>query len=188
MNTDTEDASPSYSGNKFTLEVAVGRANFSAAGESADVLKAFEQFQSLLRVPSATDVSGDGTEEEVRTATTSASAPPPAAETATGAGTDEVERVPLPVFLDSKQLPRGNAVIALAIAVWAKKFDGANEIDADTAKSYWRNSGRKIPANINRDLGSAASEGWLERLAAARGTYSVTSFGEKYFNGLPESV
>lgn len=188
MNTDTKDASPSYSTNKFTLEVAIGRASFSAVGESADVLGAFEQFQSLLRVPSIAEPSGDGIEEEVPAATSSASTTPATTETLTSAEPEEVERVPLPVFLDSKQLPRGNAVIALGIAVWAKKFDGTNEIDLETAKGYWRNSGRKIPSNLSRDLGSAASEGWLERLASGRGMFSVTSFGEKYFNGLPEAA
>jgi hypothetical protein len=57
---------------------------------------------------------------------------------------------------------------------------------ADSLKAHWRMSKRRVPGNIARDMGTAASEGWLERLDA-KGQYSVTSYGESHFDGLPKS-
>lgn len=164
----------------LTLDVSVGRSSFSASGLSTHVLEAFSDFQNLIRTPMPPDLVRQGDEPEpawkedqrddARSTTNQLSDAP-----------DPGMRVPLRVFLDAKELPRGNAAVALGIAVWAKRYDNASAIDADTAKVYWRDSGRKIPANIGRDLGTAASEGWLERLAT-RGQFSVTSYGEKHFD------
>jgi len=54
-------------------------------------------------------------------------------------------------------------------------------------KALWRDSKKKVPTNISRDLGSAATEGWLERLATGAGSYGLTSYGEAHFDGLPEA-
>lgn len=165
----------------LTLDVSVGHASFSASGVSADVLKAFGDFQSLL----ASGIEAQQPEDiEDR--------PRPDEQGSGGnkAANEEVEgvvplteKVPLRIFLDSKKLPRGNTVLALGIALWAKRYVGVNEIDAESAKVYWRDSGRRIPANISRDLGAAATEGWLERLPT-KGQFSATSYGERHFDGI----
>lgn len=167
--------------NGFTLDVAIGRATFSSSGDSVDVLKAFADFQELIKKPTADLEAPDTHEGE---AIDDAGGGTGSSGTVdNGSGAMSKEKVPLRVFLDSKKLPRGNAIIGLAIAIWAKRYANVNEIDVDSAKAYWRDSGRKIPANISRDLGSAATEGWLERLPT-KGQFSATSYGEKHFDEL----
>ena len=142
----------------FTLDVTLGQASFSASGTSEDVLNAFSDFQDLLSAPklkSVVDVP-NGTDEGKHTSALAPAAPPLHPDSKT-------EKIPLRVFLDSKVLQRGNAVIALGIAIWAKRFNDTGEVDAEIMKQHWRMSGKKIPTNIPRDLNTAASEGWLER-------------------------
>lgn len=159
------------------LDVSVGAYSFSAHGRAEMVLDAFGQFQTIISDPAVSAPSSTPRAEE------------PSGESH-DADQDEDrekagdERVPLPVFLKSKILPRGNHVVALGIAVWAKRHSGVDELDVDTAKGYWRDSGRKVPANVSRDLGTAASEGWLERLTNPRGSFRLTGFGETYFDEL----
>ena len=164
----------------FTLDVAVGQANFSASGESDDVLRAFEDFQELIKRPVELQFPEDnkGTTEVGR----DEERPTTVSEVEQANALTE-EKVPLRVFLDSKKLPRGNAIIGLGITIWAKRYENVQEIDVDIVKTYWRDSGRKIPANISRDLGTAATEGWLERLPT-KGQFSATSYGEKHFDEL----
>lgn len=169
----------------LTLDVSIGRANFSASGESGDVLKAFEDFQALIKGPLHIQLSEERDVDPEKDDNGGNGGNDGGG--GNGAGTEgtspQVDKVPLRVFLDSKKLPRGNAILALGIAIWAKRYAEVNEIDVDSAKSYWRDSGRKIPANISRDLGSAATEGWLERLPT-KGQFSATSYGEKHFDEL----
>lgn len=169
--------------NTFTLDVTIGRASFSAAGDSAEVLKAFGDFQELIKKPAEIQLPDGIADDDADQGNSHGNG---GGSTATATETNAKgaeEKVPLRVFLDSKKLPRGNSVIGLGIAIWAKRYANVNEIDADSAKSYWRDSGRKIPSNINRDLGSAATEGWLERLPT-KGQFSATSYGEKFFDDL----
>ena len=149
------------------------------------MLDAFGQFQEML--PALSAAAADPEPSNLGAAASGdadAQDPDNASDVPDAAATDQ-DQPPLPVFLKSKAVPRGNPVIALGIAVWAKRYQGVNEIDAETAKGYWRDSGRKIPANINRDLGNAASSGWLERLPGNKGQFRVTSFGEGHFDELP---
>jgi hypothetical protein len=160
----------------FNLDVTLGQASFSASGSSQDVLNAFSDFQELVAGAPLRSVNGLPSPDEMENATRGSLLPasPP------DHGADsQMEKVPLRVFLDSKVLPRGNSVIALGIAMWAKRYDDTAEVDAETMKQHWRMSGRKIPTNIPRDLNTAASEGWLER--RGKGSFSVTSYGEKRF-------
>jgi len=173
----------SNTSSEFSLDVTLGGASFSAAGGTEDVLRAFSEFQELLtrRKESPADDDEEAGDEVADPAGGGATADSVGKGEANG-----LTMVPLRVFLDSKKLPRGNAIIGLGIAIWAKRYDAVAGIDADIAKAYWRDSGRKIPANISRDLGSAASEGWLERLPT-RGLFSATSYGEKHFDSLEAS-
>ena len=161
----------------FSLDVTLGQASFSASGSSQDVLTAFADFQELIAVPPLR--SADGFNDKGDNPDSQELLPP----TPPRSGDEErEEKVPLRVFLDSKVLPRGNSVIALGLATWAKRYDDTQQVDAETMKQLWRVSGKKIPTNIPRDLNTAASEGWLER--RGKGSFSVTSYGEKHFDNL----
>jgi hypothetical protein len=170
----------------LALTVELGKARFHAEGKGALVLDAFQNFRDFYgdhAQVGAADASG--AEEDVLQdgdGSTGTAAATPAEKKRTPPSGDAV---PLSVFLDSKKLPRGNAAIALGIAVWAKRYRSEETVDADTMKAHWRISKRKVPANIGRDLGTAASEGWLERLPAL-GKYSVTGYGEKAFDDFSE--
>ncbi|MBP1137337.1 hypothetical protein JOE31_003569 [Arthrobacter sp. PvP023] len=165
----------------FNLDVTLGQASFSASGSSEDVLNAFADFQELIASPplqnigSSSDGASRASDDELLPIV------PPLQ-----GGDAEDERVPLRVFLDAKVLPRGNSVIALGIATWAKRYDNTYEVDAETMKQLWRISGKKIPTNIPRDLNTAASEGWLER--RGKGSFSVTSYGEKHFDNFDSTT
>lgn len=170
-----------HEGKSLSLNVTLGRATFKARGDAAAVLGAFGSFQEFYAAQDATvdegepveEFSGDGSAQQETTL--------PSAERNAG------DSVPLSVFLAKKKLPRGNAIIALGIAVWARRYKGEEVFTADTMKAFWRDSKKKVPSNIPRDLGSAASEGWLERLATGAGNYGLTSYGEAHFDALPEA-
>lgn len=161
----------------FSLDVTLGHASFSASGSSQDVFTAFSDFQELIAVPSQTPPNGfDDKGNNADSQDHLPAAPPRSGDE------EQQEKVPLRVFLDSKELPRGNSVIALGLATWAKRYDDTQQVDAEIMKQLWRVSGKKIPTNIPRDLNTAASEGWLER--RGKGSFSVTSYGEKHFDNL----
>lgn len=170
----------------LALTVELGKARFRAEGAGSLVLDAFRHFRDFYgehTPPGAAEATGS--EEEARPdggGSTDQTVETPAEPKRTPASG---HLIPLSVFLDGKKLPRGNATIALGIAVWAKRYRSEDTVDAETVKAHWRISKRKVPANIGRDLGSAASEGWLERLPGL-GKYSVTGYGEKAFDDFPE--
>lgn len=170
----------------LALTVELGKARFHAEGTGSLVLDAFQNFRAFYSEDAplgAAEVSGFREEVEADGGGSTDQAAETRAETKrTPAAGDSV---PLSVFLDGKKLPRGNAAIALGIAVWAKRHRSEDTVDAETMKAHWRISKRKVPANVGRDLGTAASEGWLERLPAL-GKYSVTGYGEKAFDDFPE--
>jgi hypothetical protein len=161
----------------FSLDVTLGQASFSASGSSQDVLTAFADFQELIAAPSQT--SQDGFNDNGSNANGREQFP---LVHPLSSDEEQEEKVPLRVFLDSKVLPRGNSVIALGLATWAKRYNDTDQVDAETMKQLWRVSGKKIPTNIPRDLNTAASEGWLER--RGKGSFSVTSYGERHFDNL----
>jgi hypothetical protein len=172
----TTDSSEKALGDvELSVDVQHGSASFSARGSGSLVLKAFKEFRDFLATTEELSTGRSSQELQVP-----ADPSPPTPEKATSGS------VPLSVFLDQHKMPRGNAIVALGIAVWAKRYKSEDEITADIAKGHWRNSKRKVPANINRDLGVAASEGWLERLPSGQGKYAVTSYGEAHFDGLPK--
>jgi hypothetical protein len=107
-----------------------------------------------------------------------ASAPRPAAPGAEEPSASSSKApLPLPVFLKAHPV-RTNPQAVVAMAVWARRYRGAEQFDANSLLAVWRDSGRKLPGNLGRDIGAAAKEGWLERLE--RGNYSVTSYGERF--------
>jgi hypothetical protein len=177
---------------RLRLEVRVGSALFQAHGDGPVVLEAFAAFRDFYEGSALADESsadrGEGAkpDAEGQAAESSVNGTTSKDDKALDAGATGTS-VPLPVFLGGKKLPRGNHAIALGIAVWAKRYKDEQVITPDSVKAHWRNSGRKIPANIPRDLGSAASEGWLERLAGTTGNYSLTTYGETQFDGFPAS-
>lgn len=174
-------ANDAHEGHTLSLRINFGRASFKANGDAAAVLGAFDAFQAFhaAQPPSADESQPDKTNHEPPSSSSPEQAQPEPTSSASGL-------VPLSVFLSQKQLPRGNAIIALGIAVWAKRYKGEDVFTADTMKAFWRDSKKKVPANIARDLGTAASEGWLERLTTGAGNYGLTSYGESHFDGLPE--
>lgn len=184
--TAVEPHSASSDGRTLRLEVSLGSASFTAEGHGASVLQAFAAFREFYETNQAyippLDLPGSIEPTTDETAAGRSDAPPESLSRGASNGP-----VPLPVFLSSKKLPRGNHAIALGIAVWAKRFRDEQIITADSAKAHWRNSGKKVPANIARDLGSAASMGWLERLAGTTGNYSLTTYGETVFDGFSAS-
>ena len=169
----------------LALTVELGQARFQAEGAGSLVIDAFQNFRDFYGeyMPLGAAELG-GTEEDTQQHGGGSTGQ----EAETLAQTNQTPRagdsVPLSVFLDGKKLPRGNAAIALGIAVWAKRYRSEDQVDAEMMKAHWRISKRKVPANIARDLGTAASEGWIERLPAL-GRYSVTGYGEKAFDDFP---
>jgi hypothetical protein len=163
----------------LTLDVTLGSAVFSASGGSEHVLRAFADFQSLVALP----LTGLETPASTGAKESIDEEPPVPSAQAEDSAAVVSERIPLPVFLSSKAI-KGNSVIALGLAVWAKRYDNTAEVDSETIKNYWRKSPHKVPANIPRDLSNATGEGWFEKEGKA---YFVTGHGERYFDSLPES-
>lgn len=190
MNNSEQTEEPSHAqastaAGALALTVELGKARFHAEGAGSLVLDAFQHFRDFygehppLGASEATGASKEAQPDEggsIGQTAETASEPQPTPRSG--------DAVPLSVFLDAKKLPRGNAAIALGIAVWSKRYRSEDTVDAETVKAHWRISKRKVPANIGRDLGTAASEGWLERLPAL-GKYSVTGYGEKAFDDFP---
>lgn len=187
-NEQTEDPSRAQArptAGALVLTVELGKARFQAEGAGSLVLDAFQSFRDFYGEYAPLDAAetggaGEAAQPEGSGSTDQAVETPADMKETPPAG----DSVPLSVFLDGKKLPRGNAAIALGIAVWAKRYRSEDTVDAETIKAHWRISKRKVPANIGRDLGTAASEGWLERLPAL-GKYSVTGYGEKAFDDFP---
>lgn len=163
----------------LALKVSFGSATFRSQGTAEAVLKAFESFRDFYEAHQDEEPPSpvDGGSEEAD----------PAPDQTTKAKATVDDFVPLSVFLDRKKLPRGNKVLVLGIAVWAKRYRQEDVYTADTLKGHWRDSKRKIPGNLNRDIGEAASEGWLERLASGQGQFGLTSYGENHFDGFPRA-
>jgi hypothetical protein len=164
---------------ELRLDIAFGNSTFSATGAGDVVLRAFSEFKEHLLAAPETVKSGPPTVEETGNRQSSAAGQ----NDAVSETRSRVDDVPLPLFLSQKSL-RGNPQIALGIVLWAKRYKAEEELDVEGVKSYWRNSRHKLPANLSRDIGAAAKEGWLERRAA--GKYSATSFGERFFDERPD--
>lgn len=179
---ETSRAPVSRQSGALSLDVELGAAHFHAEGAGKLVLDAFEHFRAFYAEHGGTAAPASKDSQQQSAGTGAAAATPAAGVQGASEGG---ESIPLSVFLDSKKLPRGNAAVALGIAVWAKRHKKEEVVDADSVKAHWRISKRKVPSNIPRDLGAAASEGWLERLPNASGKYSVTGYGEKAFDELP---
>jgi len=82
------------------------------------------------------------------------------------------------VFLKERSI-KTNAEVAAAIATWAKRHGDVEELTPDDAERLWRQSGRKVPSNIPRDMSAPATEG-LTRVGTGR--YAVTTYGERYID------
>ncbi|HZJ05391.1 MAG TPA: hypothetical protein VFD59_07965 [Nocardioidaceae bacterium] len=170
-------------GEHLDIHVTLGTASFSCKGDGDHVLRAFTAFREFYEANATTEPPAPTVAPDEPSASDESST----VATPTAADVSASGSIPLSVFLSQKKLPRGNHIIALGIAVWAKKYKGEEVMTVESTKTLWRSSKRKVPANIARDLSSAATEGWLERLATGAGNYAVTSYGEAHFEGLPAS-
>jgi hypothetical protein len=174
MTTDGSPEAQAGSPPAFSLRVSYGPASFEAAGPGELVLQAFAEFKDHVKpvaAPTPTTEADSATEGN-------GSKPDEKSDVTSGGGSNSE---PLPVFMDQFDL-KGNAQTALAVAVWAKHSRNETELDPDGLKEYWRTSRHKVPANVGRDVGVAAKEGWLERLS--HGKYTVTSYGERTLDAL----
>jgi hypothetical protein len=162
----------------FRLEISLGGGSFSAEGESALVMQAFEIFREELR---ATGRTGRRDQEKVRDEEGES----------TDAGDEEkrepdphaafAKGKPLPVFLREKG-PKTNDSAVAVMAVWANANQGTAEFTVATVEELWRRSGRKKAGNLARDLSRAANNGWLDK--AGRGKYTLPSYGIDYVREL----
>lgn len=107
--------------------------------------------------------------------------PPPGGEAGAGDHEDQTYDLPLPAFVKAHKLP-GNAERALALVAWATKRDGAESFTPAQVETYWKKTPWKKPANIGRDVGKAANQGWLEQ--PAKGCYALTGYGESHLADL----
>jgi len=143
------------------------------------VLQAFAQFREEVVAsrggrtatkPRGTADTGDATVS----GTTDEPSPDPHAAFAKGQ--------PLPVFLKEKN-PKSNDSAVAVMAVWANANEGTIEFTHDVIEKLWSKSARKKAGNLSRDINNAAKNGWLDK--AARGKYSLPSYGIDYVRGLP---
>lgn len=161
------------------IEIDIRGSRFASRGGAHEVLQAFEAFRQFF--PTVDLQEPQETFSDAPAAPTTEQSPAPNVEqNEQQAGL--TDNVPLPVFLSSKKLPRGNNVLALAITVWAKRYKLEDVVTQESIRNHWKNSKKKVPANLSRDLSAAAKEGWLERHANSTGTYSITSYGEAHFD------
>ena len=131
----------------FTLAVTIGKNSFSASGKHDLVLKAFEEFKALTgrsKDPAAPTVRAPARKAEPAGSSATMSAP---------AG------VPLPAYIKTLKLS-GNKERATAILVWAAE-NGKDRLTTSEIEREWKKTNLKPPANLSRDLGLAAKEGWI---------------------------
>lgn len=149
------------------LEVAFGDARFSAYGHEEVVLRAYNEFTERL-ASARPRAAMPGTHSPAVTGEGGA-----AAHLADSEGSE-----PLALFLNKRKHLKSNPQVATGIVTWAKRHQGLKSISVDQLKNLWRNSSRKMPGNLSRDLSQAVRSGWIERLPD--GTYATNSYGEQF--------
>lgn len=140
----------------FELSVALGDSSFRAAGSPGLVTEAFEEFQKLLQQSSArppASVAGNTT-----------------APKSNGGSSGKVS---LPQLIKERGFKK-NAEIAAAIVIWASDHDGKPSLTAPEIRTLWKGTPIKPPGNVNRDVETAAKQGWLEK--NGRG-YAPSAYG-----------
>lgn len=172
------DAERGLAEGNLRLDVTLGGATFAAEGPGETVLEAFAAFREHT-VRQARQARNPAVAAESPVSYEYSTSP--AAETDAAAPDDQ--RPPdghelLPVFLKERSI-KTNAEVAAAIATWAKRHGDVEELTPDDAERLWRQSGRKVPSNIPRDMSAPATEG-LTRVGTGR--YAVTTYGERYID------
>jgi hypothetical protein len=85
---------------------------------------------------------------------------------------------PLNLFLERAGKTDSNPQIGTAIVLWAKRCRSLEELEPNQVKDFWRDTKKKVPGNVPRELGKAVKEGWLSR--AGVGRYRITGHGESF--------
>lgn len=176
MDTREEQPESHAAEGRLQLEVKVGQTAFSASGDGELVLRAFGDFQEHLRQLPDQLAASPAEEPERVTETETPAAPAPRTEPEKP--TTETHDDQLPVFLKRRPNLKTNAQIAAGIAVWGNRYRNQEEFTSDDMETFWRGSGHRVPSNVPRDMGTAAKEGWLQRVSS--GKYAPTAYGERF--------
>lgn len=154
-------------GSPFRLEVRLGDFGFGASGEHDLVLAAYERAREdlasgLLEAPHGQ--SGDAPFQDRDDDRESPGA----------------EFLPLPVYMKRRDLET-NALKAAAIVAWAQRYESRESLTPSDVEAYWRKTPYRLPANVARDLGTAATQGWVRQ--EGHGEYSATGYGSTELDG-----
>jgi hypothetical protein len=154
---------------EFRLEVSFGDASFAAEGSVKQVMDAYAVFRQ------------DAVGEQPPSVAPKADPPKPSGKAKAEKQNPQGGRTPLPVFLQSHP-PKNNAEAVAVLATWATEHGGEAEITTKLIQKLFRQSGRKMPKNLSRDIGTAETNGWLDK--DGRGKYTLPQYGADHAHGI----
>jgi hypothetical protein len=164
----------------LSLAVSVGSCSFSATGDKATVLGAYEEFKKdfgsqlfaagamLRQDPGGGGKPAEGLEKRESVHTTT---------------------LPLKPYLARLDM-RGNKEKATALIAWAGESGSQTSLTVSEIDGLWKRSPFKTPGNLARDVRSAEAEGWLDSEGTSGSSevrYSINGYGEEIVAGWTKS-